>query len=97
MSNDCTAIFKVWQADEPEFLDDTETKFSILVHPLRMALGTGGKNDHLVKETIDVLANWALRKLLRATIKVSFWAALTIVGRFVKKDFRLVEKDETNS
>jgi len=85
--------FTVWEIDEPEFLDDTETKFSVLVHPLRMAMGTCGKNDHLAKETIDALADWALRKLLWATVKVSFWAALTIVGRFVKKDFCLMEGD----
>jgi len=86
-------IFTVWQTDEPEFLDDTETKFKMLLHPVSMALGTGGKNDRLAKETIDMLADWALRKLLRATVKVSFWTALVIVGRFVKKDFCLIAEE----
>lgn len=81
--------FYIWEVDEPEFLDDTETKFRILLHPVDMALGTGGKNDGLAKEAIDVLANWALRKLLWAAIKVSFWTALVVVGRLVKKDFHL--------
>jgi len=85
--------FTVWEIDEPEFLDDTETKFKMLLHPVDMAMGTGGKNDGLAKETIDVLADWALRELLRATVKVAFWTALVIAGRLVKKDFCLTEED----
>lgn len=84
-----TITFTIWEVDEPEFLDDTEAKFKMLLHPVDMTLGTGGKNDRLAKETINAFADWALRKLLRATVKVAFWAALTIAGRFVKRDFRL--------
>ncbi len=84
-----TTTFAVWEVDESEFLDDTEAKFKMLLHPVDMALGTGGKNDGLAKESIDVLADWALRKLLWATVRVSFWTVLVIIGRFIEKGFRL--------
>ena len=68
-----TTIFSVWEIDEPEFAENTEYKFNPLVHPVHMAIGTGGKNDHLAKETIDILADWALRKLFVACAKVLWW------------------------
>ena len=89
MNTITTTTFTVWEVDEPEFLDDTEATFKMLLHPVDMALGTGGKNDGLAKESIDVLADWALRKLLWATVKVSFWIVSAIVGRFIKKGSRL--------
>lgn len=73
--------FNVWTVDEPEFLKDTEYKFNILTHPLDMAMGTGGKNDDEAKETIEVLADWALRKLFTACAKVLWWTMRTIVKR----------------
>jgi len=67
----CT--FDVWTVNEPEFMRDTEYKFNILTHPISVAMGTGGKNDHLAKETIGMLAPWALRKLFVACVKVLWW------------------------
>lgn len=84
-----TTTFAVWEVSEPEYLDDAEATFKMLLHPVDMALGTGGKNDGLAKESIDVLADWALRKLLWAAVKVSFWIVTAIVRRFIKKGFRL--------
>jgi len=73
--------FDVWTVDEPEFLEDTEYKFNMLTHPIYIAMGTGGKNDYLAKETIEILADWALRKLFAACAKVLWWTMTTMVKR----------------
>lgn len=74
-------IFDVWATDEPEFVKDAEYKFNMLMHPISMAMGTGGKNDHLAKATVEILADWALRKLFAACAKVLWWTTRTIVER----------------
>lgn len=79
-----TMSFDVWEADEPEFLKDMEYKFDVITHPVNMAMGTGGKNDHLAKEAVSVLADWALRKLFMACLKVCWWCGVEIVKRFNK-------------
>jgi len=79
-----TTTFNVWMVDEPEFMEDTECKFDILLHPVGMAMGTGGKNDHLAKEAIRVLADWALHKLFVACLKVSWWTMKTIIRRKIE-------------
>jgi len=77
-----TAIsFDVWTVDEPEFVKDAAYKFDMLTYSVRMAMGTGSKNDHLAKETIEILADWALRKLFIACAKVLWWITRTIIKR----------------
>ena len=73
--------FDIWESDEPEFEVDGPHKFSLLLHPLDMALGTEGKNDHLAKESVSVLASWALRKLFVGCVKVAVWCGWEIVRR----------------
>jgi len=73
--------FDIWEVDEPEFKDDTSDKLTTLLHPLDMALGTEGKNDHLAKESVSVLASWALRKLFVGCVKVAVWCGWEIVRR----------------
>lgn len=73
--------FDCWMTDEVEFINDAEYKFSELTHPVRMALGTHGKNDHLAKASVEILADWALHKLFVACAKVLWWTIRTIVKR----------------
>ena len=73
--------FDIWEADEPEFEVDGSRKFSALLHPLDMALGTDGKNDHLAREGVSVLASWALPKLFVGCVKVAAWCGWEIVKR----------------
>lgn len=73
--------FNIWESDEPELEVDGPHKYSAIVHPLDMALGTSGKNDHLAKEGVATLASWALRKLLVGCIKVAVWCGWEIVRR----------------
>ena len=73
--------YNVWEVDEPEFKVNTGYKSSALLHPLEMALGTGGKNDHLAREGVSVLASWALPKLFIGCIKVAVWCRWEIVKR----------------
>ena len=77
--------FDVWTVDEPEFLENTEYKFNMLTYPIYIAMGTGGKNDHLAKETIEILADWALRKLFAACAKVLWWIMMIIIKRAFEK------------
>lgn len=81
--------FDVWTVDEPEFMEGPWYKFRVLTHPVRMAMGTGGKNDHLAKETVGMLADWALCKLFVACAKVLWWTMGTIVRRAFEKAKRL--------
>lgn len=77
--------FSVWVHDEPEFLEDAEYKFNILTHPVRMALGTHGKNDYHAREAIRIFAPWALRKLFIACVKVAWWCGITYIERQLER------------
>ena len=76
--------FDVWTVDEPEFIHNTEYKFKVLTHAVNMAMGTNRKNDHLARETVSVLATWALRKLFVACLRVALWCGRETVRRKVR-------------
>lgn len=76
-----TKIFEVWVFNEPDSMTDTEYKFSTSSHPISTAMWTNGKTDHLAKQTIGELADWALRKLFVACVKVLWWIAETAIKR----------------
>lgn len=77
--------FTVWRIDEPEFEEDTDRKLDVVIYPIRLALGVAdGKNDHLVYQSLNVRADWVIRKLFWATIKVAIMCLKITIKRWVK-------------
>ena len=73
--------FSVYTVDKLELLDDTSKKMVMILHPVNMAIGTEGKNDHLAKESIGVMNVWALRELSVACAKVAYWCIIELMKR----------------
>lgn len=77
--------FPVWQIDEPEFEEDTDRKLDVVIYPVRLAFGVAdGKNDHEVYQSVNVRADWVIRKLFRATIKVAIMCLKIMIKRWVE-------------
>ena len=80
--------FSIWVHNKPEYLESTEYKLNTLTSPVRMALGTCDKNDDRARETINIFALWALRKLLAACVKVAWWCGLALAKRLFERTSR---------